>query len=75
MGPAGASTTLKRGRIIVGITLLPEQVEEAPPEVRPWLGQQIMESLGLERSAPTMGVPRHLVGCDVDALRAAMQLA
>ncbi|HQT75739.1 MAG: hypothetical protein B7Z80_00860 [Rhodospirillales bacterium 20-64-7] len=58
---------------MVGITLSPEQVRGAPPEVRRWLELQIAESLGLQRSAPAVeGVTRHLVGCDVAEARAVL---
>ncbi|MFL5254560.1 MAG: hypothetical protein ACJ8AI_17010 [Rhodopila sp.] len=54
---------------MVGITLSPEQVRDAPPEVRRWLEQQIAESLGFRRPPAAVQPPRHLIGCNVDALR------
>ncbi|HEX2939859.1 MAG TPA: hypothetical protein VHO91_02355 [Rhodopila sp.] len=58
---------------MVGITLSPEQVRTAPPEVRHWLELQIADALGLQRSAPPVeGVPHHLVGCDVAEARAVL---
>jgi hypothetical protein len=51
---------------MVGITLSPEQIHQAPPEVRRWLEQQIAETLGLHRGEPALHTPaRHLVGCSL----------
>jgi hypothetical protein len=60
---------------MVGITLSPEQINQAPPEVRRWLEQQISGALGMFRPAPALPVPeRHLVGCDVENARAVLSL-
>ena len=59
---------------MVGITLSPEQVRAAPPEVRHWLEQQIAETLGFQRPTPAVETARHLVGCAPEALRAALGL-
>lgn len=59
---------------MVGITLSPEQVRGAPPEVRRWLEQQIAESLGFSRPAAAMQPPpKHLIACDAEPLRAILQ--
>ena len=56
---------------MVGITLSPEQIGQAPPEVRRWLEQQVAATLGLYRPAPQPGIPeRHLVACGVEEARA-----
>src|SRR5690242_9705688 len=55
---------------MVGITLSPEQVRGAPPEVRRWLEQQIAESLGFRRPPAAVQPSRHLIGCDLETLRA-----
>jgi len=56
---------------MVGITLSPEQIQEAPPEVRRWLEQQISGTLGFYRAEPTFQTPsRHLVGCNLEEARA-----
>jgi hypothetical protein len=60
---------------MVGITLLPEQIQQAPPEVRRWLEQQITRTLGLSRTAPGFETPtRHLVGCNLEEARAILSL-
>jgi hypothetical protein len=49
---------------MVGITLSPEQIRAAPPEVRQWLEHQIAAALGLRpASAVPMEAPEHLVAC------------
>ena len=56
---------------MVGITLSPEQIGQAPPEVRRWLEQQVAATLGLYRPARQPGVPeRHLVACGLEEARA-----
>jgi hypothetical protein len=46
---------------MVGITLSPEQIRAAPPEVRHWLEHQIAALLGLR--TPPIESPEHLVAC------------
>ncbi|MBS0643603.1 MAG: hypothetical protein U1E70_17925 [Acetobacteraceae bacterium] len=60
---------------MVGITLSPEQVRGAPPEVRRWLEQQIAEALGFQRpaAAAMQPPPKHLIACDVEPLRTILQ--
>jgi hypothetical protein len=48
---------------MVGITLSPEQIRNAPPEVRHWLEQQIAQTLGLRQEAGPLSVPSRLVAC------------
>jgi len=56
---------------MVGITLSPQQIHQAPPEVRRWIEQQIGDALGLSRAAPTVEAPpKHLVGCRLEEVRA-----
>jgi hypothetical protein len=60
---------------MVGITLSPEQIQQAPPEVRRWIEQQIATALGLSRPAPVVDAPaRHLIGCDLEQARAILSL-
>jgi hypothetical protein len=60
---------------MVGITLSPEQIHQAPPEVRRWIEQQIGEALGLSRTAPTVEAPpKHLVGCHLEQVRAILPM-
>ncbi len=60
---------------MVGITLSPEQIHQAPPEVRRWLEEQIAGALGLYRAEPTLAAPtRHLIGCSVEEARAILSL-
>jgi len=56
---------------MVGITLSPEQIHQAPPEVRRWLEQQITSALGLYRAEPALQAPaRQLIGCNIEEVRA-----
>jgi hypothetical protein len=60
---------------MVGITLSPEQINQAPVEVRRWLEQQISNTLGLYRREPALQVPQpHLIGCDLESARAILGL-
>ena len=60
---------------MVGITLSPNQIRQAPPEVRRWIEQQIVGALGLSRPAPVVEAPaHHLVGCDLEQARAVLSL-
>ena len=56
--------------------MLPEQIRQAPPEVRRWLEAQIAGAWpGLYRAAPTMEPPaRHLVACSLEDARAILSL-
>ncbi len=52
---------------MVGITLSPEQVRSAPPEVRKWLEHEIARSLGLMGAPADFGSdPDHLVAVTTD---------
>ncbi|WP_156922088.1 hypothetical protein [Azorhizobium doebereinerae] len=52
---------------MVGITLSPEQVRSAPPEVRQWLQKEIAASFGLPAAAAVPEpAPEHLVPCTVE---------
>lgn len=45
---------------MLGITLAPEQIMQAPPEVRRWIEQQVAGAFGLSRPAPVVEPPcRH----------------
>jgi hypothetical protein len=60
---------------MVGITLSPEQIQQAPAEVRRWLEQQITGTLGLYRAEPAFQTPsRHLVGCTLEEARTMLSL-
>jgi hypothetical protein len=60
---------------MVGITLSPEQINQAPPEVWRWLEQQISTTLGLYRPEPALQTPQpHLVGCDLESARSILSL-
>lgn len=49
---------------MVGITLSPEQIRSAPPEVRQWLEQEIARSLGLHPQSETVVADApHLAAC------------
>lgn len=51
---------------MVGITLSPEQIRSAPPEVRQWLEHEIAASLGLNARGPepAAAAAEHLVAFD-----------
>jgi hypothetical protein len=50
--------------VIVGITLSPEQIRAAPPEVRRWLEKEIAASLNFQPEPQAMEVgSKHLVRC------------
>ena len=60
---------------MVGITLSPQQIHQAPPEVRRWIEQQIGDALGLSRTAPTVEAPpKHLVCCRLEEARAILPM-
>lgn len=53
---------------MVGITLSPEQIRAAPPEVRRWLEHEIAVSLGLNPPRPPVAQPSspHLLACTIE---------
>lgn len=62
---------------MIGITLSPEQIRSAPPEVRRWLEQEISSSLGLAEApaaaaqpATPQPEPPHLVACSPEEVAA-----
>lgn len=58
---------------MIGIALSADQIRSAPPEVRAWLEQQIANEFGFRgfsRSAPEL--PSHVVGCDVEVVKAVL---
>ncbi|MBS0562656.1 MAG: hypothetical protein JSR21_21620 [Proteobacteria bacterium] len=58
---------------MVGITLSPEQIRQAPPEVRRWLEQQIAATLGLQPHPSPVVEPQHrLIGCGPAEVRAVL---
>jgi hypothetical protein len=60
---------------MIGITLSPEQISQAPPDVRRWLEQQIVGLLNASRVKPAMQPPeRHLIGCDLATARGILSL-
>jgi hypothetical protein len=60
---------------MVGITLSPEEIRQAPPEVRRWLSAQIVSTLGLYEGESLPQPPeRHLVACTLEEARAVLSL-
>lgn len=60
---------------MVGVTLSPEQIRSAPPEVRRWLEQQLAATLGINRPSLYGGhAPQELVVCNVEDARAIFSL-
>jgi len=58
---------------MVGVTLSPEQIRNAPPEVRRWLDQEFMAAFGLQQ--PTAGVHApQLAACSVEEAAAILSL-
>jgi len=58
---------------MVGVTLSPEQVQNAPPEVRRWLEQELLAAFGLRQ--PTAGAEApQLVACSVEESAAVLAL-
>lgn len=43
---------------MVGVTLSPEQIRNAPPEVRRWLEQELLATLGLQQPAADLEAPQ-----------------
>lgn len=60
---------------MVGITLSPEQIRAAPPQVRHWLEQEIATALGLSVAEPASHAePPHLVACSAEEAGAIFSL-
>jgi len=58
---------------MVGITLSPEQIRNAPPEVRSWLEQELFGSLGMQPPAAAPSAP-HLVACGIEQVAQVLYL-
>ena len=58
---------------MVGVTLSPEQIRNAPPEVRRWLEQELLASFGLRQPAAEPGAPQ-LVSCSDEETAAILSL-
>jgi hypothetical protein len=61
---------------MVGLNLSPEQVRGAPPEVRRWLEQEIMRTLGLQpgHEFAAQAATPPLIGCNVEEVRGVLAL-
>lgn len=61
---------------MVGLTLSAEQIRGAPPEVRRWLEQEIMRTLGLQpgHEFAAQAATPPLVGCTLEEARAILAL-
>jgi hypothetical protein len=60
---------------MVSIILSPEQIQQAPSEVRRWLERQITGTLELCRAGPTVPTPKqHLADCNLEEARAILSL-
>jgi hypothetical protein len=58
---------------MVGVTLSPEQIRNAPPEVRRWLEQELLAAFGLQQ--PTAGVKApQVAACTVEDSGAVLSL-
>ena len=53
---------------MAGITLSPEEIKAAPPEVRRWLEQELVRTLGL-RAVPAASRAPALVGCNAEEVQ------
>ena len=58
---------------MVGVTLSPEQIRNAPPEVRRWLEQELLASLGLQQPETEAGAPQ-LAPCSEEEAAAILSL-
>jgi hypothetical protein len=59
---------------MVGVTLSPEQIRSAPPQVRQWIEHEIARSLGLAAAAPQPEhAPPHLVACGREEVQAILE--
>jgi hypothetical protein len=58
---------------MVGVTLSPEQIRNAPPEVRRWLEQELLASFGLRQPAAEAGAPQ-LASCSEQEAAAILSL-
>jgi hypothetical protein len=52
---------------MAGITLSADEIKAAPPEVRRWLGHEVLSALGLAPAPPA--APSPLVGCNAEEAR------
>ena len=60
---------------MIGITLSPEQVRAAPPEVRRWLEHELASAFGLAADHPAPeDVATRLMGCNPDEATAMLEL-
>ena len=63
---------------MVGIALTPEQIRNAPPDVRRWLEQELLQTFGLRPSQPDAPESQphheHLVACSVDEAASILRL-
>jgi hypothetical protein len=63
---------------MVGIALTPEQIRNAPPDVRRWLEQELLQTFGLRPSQPDAPQSQphheHLVACSVDEAASILRL-
>ena len=60
---------------MIGITLSPEQVRAAPPEVRRWLEHEVASAFGLAVDHPAPeDVATRLIGCNPDEATAMLEL-
>ncbi len=58
---------------MVGVTLSPEQIRNAPPEVRRWLEHELLASFGLQQPATEPGAPQ-LASCSEEEAAAILSL-
>jgi len=60
---------------MLGITLSAEQIQQAPPEVRRWIEQQVAGMFGLSPAAPTLEAPpQRLIACSPEEARVILSL-
>lgn len=60
---------------MIGITLTADQIRNAPPQVRQWIEQEVMASLGLGAARHPTPTPQtaHLVACNVEEAAAILR--
>jgi hypothetical protein len=60
---------------VIGITLTAEQIRVAPADVRRWIEQQVVNSLGLQVQSPNAATAiERLAGCSLQELNAMLSL-
>jgi hypothetical protein len=63
----------RKERMMAGVTLSADEIKAAPPEVRRWLEQEMLRSIGVQVARPQPAA-QALVGCNVEEARNVLTL-